>query len=116
MKRILVTLQLTVGQSPVDIGANSSAEMVVISYADSEVYSESTTWAQKFVGKNDEDDLLERYEKVQLEIIVPADAELMNTTNAANSEFRLEVKPKVGAIVPITRVTPAQIDPVMVLK
>ncbi|MPN61575.1 hypothetical protein SDC9_209313 [bioreactor metagenome] len=36
--------------------------------------------------------------------------------NVVNREFRLEVKPKVGAIVPISRVTPPQIDKVMNLK
>jgi flagellin FlaB len=33
-----------------------------------------------------------------------------------NREFKMEIKPKVGAIVPITRVTPPQLDGVMVLK
>jgi flagellin FlaB len=37
-------------------------------------------------------------------------------TNVVNKEFRIEIKPSVGAIVPITRVTPPQIDGVMNLK
>ncbi|HIH74833.1 MAG TPA: flagellin, partial [Methanosarcina sp.] len=36
--------------------------------------------------------------------------------NVVNREFRLEIKPKIGTIVPVTRVTPAQIDTVMNLK
>ena len=114
--KILVTLQLTAGQSPVDIGADSTAGILVVSYADSAIYEESATWNQSFVGNNDTDDLLEQHEKVQLEIDIPTNAKLLNATTAVNSEFRIEIKPKVGAIVPITRVTPAQIDPVMVLK
>lgn len=113
---ILVTLQLTAGQAPVDIGEGNTDGMLVISYADSYIYSPEVKWTESFVGDNDADHLLEQHEKVQLIIEVPTGAKLLESTTAANSEFRLEIKPKVGAIVPVTRVTPAQIDPVMVLK
>lgn len=116
---ILVTLQLTAGQSPVDIGAQGlgdGTEKLVVSYADSSVYEDSTTWSRAFVGANDGDDVLEQHEKVQLTITVPGSSLLKTPSSAVNSEFRLEIKPKVGAIVPITRVTPAQIDKIMVLK
>jgi flagellin FlaB len=115
---IIVTLQLTAGQAPVDIGANSSAGMMVISYADNAIYNSSTAWGQEFIGENDGDDLLEQHEKVQITITVPDDSMLQDDdiTNVVNREFRIEIKPSVGAIVPITRITPAQIDPVMVLK
>jgi flagellin FlaB len=134
---IIVPLQLTAGQSPVDIGANSgqtttgeggtattvdnpNAGVLVVSYADSEVYKEKVMWAASFVGAHDADYLLEQHEKVQLTITVPEGSLLNPADNSGgsgeNKEFRLEIKPKVGAIVPITRVTPAQIDKVMVLK
>jgi archaeal flagellin FlaB len=115
---ILVTLQLTAGQSPVDIGNNSDAGMMVVTYADSALYNESVAWTKAPVGDDDGDSLLEQHEKVQLSIEVPSGSLInpSNTDSAANKEFRLEIKPKVGAIVPITRVTPASIDPVMVLK
>lgn len=117
---LLVTLQLTAGQSPVDIGANSDAGMLVVSYADSSIYSPEVAWSQSFVGNNDDDTVLEQHEKVQLSITVPNEdseiALLATEGGAENVEFRLEIKPKIGAIVPITRITPAQIDPVMVLK
>jgi len=113
---ILVTLQLTAGQSPVDIGPG----MLVVSYADSAIYNPEVIWSQSFVGDDDGDAILEQHEKVQLEITVPntaPDVALLATSGSAeNTEFRLEIKPKVGAIVPVTRVTPAQIDKVMVLK
>jgi archaeal flagellin FlaB len=114
---ILVTLQLTAGQSPVDIGADSSEGMMVVSYADSALYEDSVEWEKAPVGDDDGDNLLEQHEKVQLAIKVPSGS-LINPSSgsAANKEFRLEIKPKVGAIVPITRVTPASIDSVMVLK
>jgi len=115
---IIVTLQLTAGQSPVDIGADSDAGMMVVSYSDSETYVPQTTWSQTFIGNNDGDDVLEQHEKVEITITVPDDAMLKNTTagNVVNREFRLEIKPKIGTIVPVTRVTPAQIDTVMNLK
>jgi len=43
---ILVTLQLTAGQSPVDIGADSNAGMLVVSYADNKTYSSSVDWTK----------------------------------------------------------------------
>ncbi|AKB43447.1 archaellin/type IV pilin N-terminal domain-containing protein [Methanosarcina vacuolata] len=117
---ILVTLQLTAGQSPVDIGTSSTDGMLVVSYADSSIYSPVVAWSSLFIGDNDGDTILEQHEKVQLSITVPnttPDIALLATDGEAeNVEFRLEIKPKVGAIVPVTRVTPAQIDPVMVLK
>jgi archaeal flagellin FlaB len=119
VKTIIVPLQLTAGQAPVDIGTGSDAdgkEKLVVSYADSAVYSQSVKWTPEFVGDNDKDNLLEQHEKVQLVIEVPTDAKLLTSDTSTNSEFKLEIKPKVGAIVPITRVTPAGIEPVMVLK
>lgn len=115
--QIIVTLQLTAGQSPVDIGNNSSVGMMVVSYADNSTYISDAAWEQKFIGGNNGDTVLEQHEKVQLNITVPDGSMLKgDETQAVNREFRLEIKPKVGAIVPITRVTPAQIDKVMVLK
>ncbi|WP_440954888.1 archaellin/type IV pilin N-terminal domain-containing protein [Methanosarcina sp. Mfa9] len=114
--QILVTLQLTAGQAPVDIGTNSNAGMMVVSYADSSVYNESVTWSKVFVGDDDGDSVLEQHEKVQLTITVPSGSELSTASTAVNQEFRIEVKPKVGAILPLTRTTPPQIDTVMNLK
>lgn len=116
---ILVTLQLTAGQAPVDIGPKSDAdgkEKLVVSYADSSKYVQSTKWTKDFVGEHDTDDILEQHEKVILTITVPEGSLLADPITAPNSEFRLEIKPKVGAIVPVTRVIPAQIDLVMNLK
>ena len=113
---ILATLQLTAGQSPVDIGEDSGDGMLVVSYTDSAVYEESVSWTQQFVGYNDTDDVLEQHEKVQITITVPDGAKLLTNTTAVNQEFRIELKPKVGAILPFTRITPPQIDAVMNLR
>jgi flagellin FlaB len=101
----------------VDIGADSTAGMLVVTYADNKTYVPSTTWAQEFIGAHDDDTVLEQHEKVQLTVTVPTDSMLQGTEDqVVNREFKMEIKPKVGAIVPITRVTPPQLDGVMVLK
>jgi archaeal flagellin FlaB len=115
---VIVPLQLTAGQASVDIGDGSDGstnkEKLVVSYADSDVYKQNVEWSPTYVGENDGDNLLEQHEKVQLEITVPEGSKLLS--NAQNVDFRLEIKPNVGAVVPITRVIPAAIDKVMVLK
>lgn len=117
VNQILVTLQLTAGQAPVDIGSASTAGMLVVTYADNSTYNESLSWTKDFVGANDEDAILEQHEKVQLTLAVPSGSMLQgNADQVVNREFKLEIKPKIGAIVPITRVTPPQLDAVMVLK
>ncbi|WP_292388118.1 archaellin/type IV pilin N-terminal domain-containing protein [Methanosarcina sp. UBA5] len=114
---IIIPLQLTAGQSPVDIGASSAAGMLVVTYADNATYIPSTTWKEEFIGNHDDDTVLEQHEKVQITVTVPDKSMLDGTADqVVNKEFKLEIKPKVGAIVPITRVTPPQLDGVMVLK
>ncbi len=113
---IIVTLQLTAGQSPVDIGASSTAGLMVVSYTDNGTYVNSTSWTQAFRGDSDGDNVLEQHEKVELTITVPGSSQLKTAATAVNKEFRLEIKPSVGAIVPVSRVTPPQIDTVMNLR
>jgi len=115
---LIVTLQLTAGQSPVDIGAGNESGLMVVSYTDNATYNPRVDWSQQFIGASDGDNVLEQHEKVELNITVPTGAMLLSTTktNVVNKEFRIEIKPSVGAIVPITRVTPPQIDGVMNLK
>lgn len=115
---IILTLQLAAGQSPVEIGADSNEGMMIISYSDSAAYAADTTWTQAFIGNNDGDNVLEQHEKVEITIEVPKNAILQsdNSTDVVNKEFRLEVKPKIGAILPVSRTTPPQIDTVMNLK
>lgn len=114
---IIVTLQLTAGQSPVDVGTDNSSGLMIVSYTDNATYVPDVAWTRNFIGANDGDGVLEQHEKVELTITVPSSSMLQGTeTQAVNREFRLEIKPKIGAIVPITRVTPPQIDTVMNLK
>lgn len=118
VNNIILTLQLAKGQPPVNIGADSSQGLMIISYSDRADYTACTNWTRDFVGENDGDGLLEQYEKVELNITTPPDSTLQSTKagSVINSEFRLEIKPEIGAITPVSRIIPAKIDPVMNLR
>ncbi|WP_440954898.1 archaellin/type IV pilin N-terminal domain-containing protein [Methanosarcina sp. Mfa9] len=107
---LLVTIQLTAGQAPVDIGADSSDDMLVVSYWDAGLYESNVSWNKTFIGDNDGDKVLEQHEKVELNITVPDSAKLQTADDAVNREFKLEVKPKIGATLPVTRTTPFDLD------
>lgn len=113
---IVLTLQLTAGGSPVDIGDGSDDGKLIVSYMDSNNYTSAVSWNKKFIGNNDYDDVLEQNEKVEVNITVPTSSLLAFEDTATNSEFTLQVKPPVGATLPITRTIPPQIDNVMLLN
>ncbi len=118
VNNIILTLQLAKDQPPVNIGADSSQGLMIISYSDSADYTASTNWTRDFIGENDGDGLLEQFEKVEINITTPSDSTLQSTEagSVINSEFRLEIKPEIGAITPVSRIIPAKIDPVMNLR
>lgn len=111
---IVTTVELTAGNSPVDLGADSAAGKLVISYQDNSTYNNSTVWKKGFVGANDGDNVLESNEKAEINITVPKSM-LSAAATAVNREFSIELKPSVGAPLLITRTTPPQIDKVMLL-
>ena len=43
-RTLVVTLQLTAGQSPVDIGANNSSGLMIVSYTDNATYVPDVAW------------------------------------------------------------------------
>lgn len=118
VNNIILTLQLAKDQPPVNIGADSSQGLMIISYSDREDYTASTNWTRNFVGENDGDGLLEQFEKVEINITTPSDSTLKSKKagNVMNSEFRLEIKPEIGAITPVSRIMPAKIDRIMNLR
>ncbi|RXA20145.1 flagellin [Methanosarcina sp. MSH10X1] len=115
VNNIILTLQLTKDQRPVNVGADSSRGMMIISYLDNATYVASTNWTRNFIGENDGDELLDPYERVEINISAPANSTLQST-EAVNSKFRLEVKPETGVITPVSSTIPARIDTVMNLK
>lgn len=118
VNNIILTLQLAKGQPPVNIGADSSRGLMIISYLDHATYVASTNWTRNFIGENDGDELLEQHEKVEINITAPANSTLQSTEagDVVNSEFRLEIKPETGAITPVSSTIPSQIDTVMNLR
>ncbi|WP_424357513.1 archaellin/type IV pilin N-terminal domain-containing protein [Methanocella sp. MCL-LM] len=105
---LLVTLSLTAGNNPVD------TSKIVVSYKDNLQYSPKmafvSTWVKSNQAVGSEDNMLEEFEKVRLDITVPGSYNL-----GINTQFTLEVKPAAGAILPITLTTPPVISGVMTL-
>lgn len=115
VSNLLVTIQLTAGQAPVDIGSSNAEGMLVISYMDNSTYNASVPWTPTYIGANDGDKVLEQHEKVELNVTVPTSMLTQSSTTAVNREFKIEIKPKVGAILPVSRTTPPDINDYTIL-
>ncbi len=116
---IVMTLSLVAGGEPVDMGTTS--RKVVIGYRDADQIVNSLPWTIETGGwlvtidgdtSADADDLLEPGELV--EVTVPLAS--LTTTLGKNTEFTLEIKPPVGAVINMTRTTPPAIETVMELQ
>ena len=64
----------------------------------------------EWVQKVNENNLLEKFEKVQLNIVLPSNLQV-----SPNEKISFEIKPATGAILPLSVTTPPAIDAVMVL-
>jgi flagellin FlaB len=104
-----ITLSLTAGNNPVDI------QKLIVSARTSAAYNASVfdglqaaqvLWVQKV----NENNLLEKFEKVQLNIPVADTLQI-----GPNEKISFEIKPATGAILPVSVTTPPAIDAVMVL-
>ena len=97
---VLLTVQLTAGQSPVDM----RSDKMVISYFDATQYNNSVTWDANWI-KGD-GDMLDSNEKAEINVTIPNGLE-------KNMQFTIEVKPPVGSTLPVTRTIPGAVDTVM---
>ena len=104
------TVALAGGGEPVDL--DPTHEKVVIAYRDADEAVNDVEWSVEFVGDHDTDNMLEAGELA--EITVPMTG--VTSAPGPNSEFTLEVKPPTGAVLNITRTTPAAINTVMELR
>ena len=117
---ITFTLASVAGGSGVNItdtASTSSGNTIVISYLDSSTYDDELEWTMNWVvggaaSGGDGDDLLETGEIAEIQIVLPENSIVLS----ASTEFRLEVKPPQGGVVPILRTTPASLDSVMSLN
>ena len=98
-------LQLAAGGAPVDMQkviftVSTAGNVTTYQYA-----NVSSTWYMDGINKTtDMDELLERFETV--EIVIPGDNGEPIPTIEPNDRFTVEVKPDVGARLPINRIAP----------
>jgi len=98
-------LQLSAGGAPVDMQkviftVSTAKNVTTYQYA-----NVSKTWYMDGINKTtDMDELLERFETVQ--IVIPGDNGEPIPTIEPNDRFTVEVKPDVGARLPINRIAP----------
>ena len=97
---VLLTVQLTAGQSPVDM----RSDKMVISYFDKNQYSKEASWTSSWIKGNSS--MLDPNEKAEINVTIP-------TGLVKNMEFTIEVKPPMGATLPVTRTVPGAVDTVM---
>lgn len=113
---LILTLSLVAGGEPMDM--NQTARKVVIGYRDAAQVVNALDWtieADGWLVDNDggtPDDLLEPGELV--EVTIPLTS--LTPVLSENTEFTLEIKPPVGAIINLSRTTPAAIETVMELQ
>lgn len=110
LQTVSFTVALAGGGEPVDL--DPTHEKVVIAYRDADEAVNDVEWSVEFVGDHDTDNMLEAGELA--EITVPMTG--VTSAPGPNSEFTLEVKPPTGAVLNITRTTPAAINTVMELR
>ncbi len=119
---ITVTFSLAsvAGGSGINItDTTSSDNVVVISYLDRTAYDNELEWSMAWIvggtqSGGDSDDLLERGELAEITIVLNDGTN--DITLGDNTEFRLDVKPPQGGVLPLLRTTPASLDTVMSLN
>lgn len=109
---IVFTVNQVAGGDPVNITDTTGDNEVVIGYRDEAQLVNELDWTVAWIGNNDGDNLLEDNELAEITV----DVSTLTTPLAANTEFTLEVKPPVGAVLNISRSTPASVEAVMELR
>ncbi|MEL7672735.1 MAG: archaellin/type IV pilin N-terminal domain-containing protein [Chloroflexota bacterium] len=111
LTKVSFTVALAGGGEPVDL--DPANKKVVIAYRDADEVKNEVTWAVDFIGDDDGDMMLEEGELAEISIDMSSG---FTSAPGSNSEFTFEVKPPTGAVLNITRTTPAAIDAVMELR
>jgi flagellin FlaB len=109
---VVFTLALVAGGDPVDMTDSSAGKnTVVIGYRDGAQREAELDWTVAWIGDNDADALLEEGELAEVTVVLSA----LTTPLPASTEFTVEIKPPKGAVIALTRTTPAAIEAVMEL-
>jgi len=114
---VVVDLSLAAGGDPVDLTppGSSHKNVVVVTYRDSQQVSADISWDVKFIGANSNTGtatILHAAETAEMTI----DLTGLTTKLGPNTQFTIEIKPPTGAVLKISRTTPASIDKVMELN
>ncbi|HLV36217.1 MAG TPA: hypothetical protein VKY59_13915 [Spirillospora sp.] len=109
---VTFTLALVTGGDPIDLTDTSGDNVVVIGYRDGAQFVNEVPWTIGWVGANDADTMLEAGELAEIAV----DLSGLGTALGRNTPFTLEIKPPTGAVLNISRTTPASIEPVMELR
>ena len=96
------------GNQPVDFtdtSDNSTGNKVIISFTDQYQRLSSVNWTMLKLNSSNADNLLDAYEMFQITV------DLSSTDNVGPYHtFTLELKPPVGAVLPIERTVPARVS------
>jgi flagellin FlaB len=116
LTKVSFTVALAGGGEPVDL--DPANKKVVIAYRDAVATKNDVAYTTTFIGDNDADKMLEAGELAEISVTLTGLVTDPATWAAPgpNSQFTLEVKPPTGAVLNITRTTPAAIDAVMELR
>lgn len=109
---VIFTVSLASGGAPVNVDDTAATREMVIGYRDGEQAVNDVPWTMAFIGANDADTLLEEGELAEITV----DLSALTTPLATNTEFTIEMKPPTGAVLNITRTTPAGFSAVMELR
>jgi len=131
IKQVTFIVSNVLGGEPIDFTAPTAASgntglaasgnnVVVLSYYDKNQRADDLYWTVTKLGKADSDDLLEVHEKFQITVGSSTAGsgggnliDVLTTDLGVNTEFTIEVKPPIGAVLNIERTTPAVIDTVI---
>ena len=91
---------------------NGSANVVVVSYADSTQRVDDLYWKAEQLGKGNADDMLDPGETFEMTIYLNGAGETVGTYQTID----MEIKPPVGSVLVIERTTPAALADWMILN
>ncbi len=91
---------------------SGSSNTVVISFYNESRRTDDLDWSRADVGTGDDDTLLETGEKHEITIDMKGIGEELTTQES----FALEIRPPQGSTIKISKVTPAALDTVMILR
>jgi len=109
------TLTSAAGGAAIDLTDTSASDnKVVIDYQDENQFDTNLTWTTDWQVCNETtcDDLLEQDEQVVVSVALSG----LTTDLAEDTDFKLEIKPPQGGVIPIERRTPAALSAVMDLN